>query len=312
MGLRDRMGRGRRDKFSDFVSFKDVEWPAPTYAGIDVTEDSAVMLPSVYRCWSLNAETISSLPVDIMAKRGAERVPYQEPMWVRSPNDMQDWGQFICQAQLSYEADGNTFILKASDDAGRLVGLYVLAPRAVTPKLLPDGRRIFEVQTGGHTELYASTAVVHIQGLTPPGQLRGLSPIACARQAIAVGMAAERFGAQWFGTGATLSGVITVPGQLRPEEAKQLAEQFQRRHGGVTKSHAVGVLSGGAAWTPISVSPEDSQFLETRRYTDVQIATLYGVPPEYVTEAEGAKGYVTGLYARQYMWLQTGLNPRLV
>ena len=59
------------------------------------------------------------------------------------------------------------------------------------------------------------------------------------------------------------------------------------------------------------MKPEESQFLETQKFTAVQIASVFGVPPEYVTDAEGAKGYVTGLYARQMLWLQTGLLPRI-
>ncbi|MBU0631006.1 MAG: phage portal protein, partial [Candidatus Margulisbacteria bacterium] len=127
-----------------------------------------------------------------------------------------------------------------------------------------------------------------------------------------LGLAAEQYGAQYFGTGATLSGVLNLPEEPGPEAIQELRDQFKRRHGGISKSHAIGILTGGATWTPLSVKPEESQFLETRRFTDVQIAHGFGVPPEYVTEAEGVKGYVTGLYARQYTWMTTGINPRLV
>lgn len=302
-----------RDKFSDFVTFKDMTWPAPTHAGTVVTQDTAANLPAVFRCWSLNADTISSLPVDFVVKRGGKRLSYDEPLWYREPNDFQDWGQFIAQVQLSFEADGNAFILKASTPTGALAGLYPLAPNTVEPKLLSDGRVVYEVaKKEGGSDTYSSTAMIHIRGITPAGSLRGLSPVECARQALGMAFAAEQYGAQYFGTGATLSGVIITQKTMEPEVAERLAEAFQRKHGGVSKSHAVGVLSGGADWKPISVNPNDSQFLETRRFTDVQIAQLYGVPPEYVTDAEGAKGFVTGLYARQYMWLQTGINPRLV
>jgi HK97 family phage portal protein len=99
---------------------------------------------------------------------------------------------------------------------------------------------------------------------------------------------------------------------MTQEQADRLKEAFTKKHGGITKSHAVGILSGGASWRPLSVSPNEAQFLATRKFTDVQLALMYGVPPEYVTEAEGAKGYVSGIYARQYMWLQTGINPRLI
>jgi HK97 family phage portal protein len=295
-----------------FTAFRDLV--APVYAGVPVTEENAVNLPAVYTCWRLNSETVASLPVDVYAKRGEQRVPHSRPMWLDSPNDEQDWGQFIEQAQLSLEADGNSFMLKASDSGGRLVGLYNLAPTAVQVERLhqTSGPIVYRVGLAtGQQEVFPASAIVHMRGLTPAGSLRGLSPIACAKQAIGVGLAAERFGAQFFGSGANLSGVIESTGTLTKDQAELLQEQFTKKHGGVSKSHAIGVLSN-ATWKPMSVKPDEAQFLETRRFTDVQLALMYGLPPEYVTEAEGAKGYVSGIYARQYMWLQTGINPRLL
>lgn len=311
MGLFRTFGDAQEQR--GWLNFDDVTFAPPTHAGVSVDQKSAVNLPAVYRCWSLNADTVESLPVDVYQKRGRDRVPAAEPWWLTEPNDDQDFGQFISQVQLSIEADGNAFILKAATPNGKLAGLYVLPPTAVQVEKDADTGRKFYVMTGATgREIYSDTEILHVRWLTPPGFLRGLSPITVARQTLGTGLAAEEFGARYFGSGATLSGVISHPGNISPEIAQQLKESFTRKHGGVSKSHAVGVLSGGATWTPISVNPEESQFLETRRFTDVQIANLYGIPAEYVTEAEGAKGYVTGIYARQYMWLLTGMNPRLV
>ena len=296
-----------------FLAFRDRM--LPSYSGIAVDESNAVNLPAVYICWRLNSETVASLPIDVYAKRGEQRVEYTRPAWIDKPNDEQDWGQFIEQAQLSLEADGNAFMLKASDQAGRLAGLYNLAPEAVSVERLnvTYGPIVYRVSLAtGDQEMFPASAIVHIRGLTPAGTLRGLSPIACARQTLGIGLAAEQYGAQFFGAGATLSGVIETPGQMTKEQADRLQESFTKKHGGISKSHAIGILAGGAAWKPLSVKPDEAQFLQTRKYTDVQLALMYGLPPEYVTEAEGAKGYVTGIYARQYMWLQTGINPRLI
>lgn len=305
--------REARDAKSDFITFKGVDWPTPTYAGTEVTQTTAATIPAVYRCWNLNSNVVSTLPVDFGTKRAGKRTSVAPPFWYELPNSFQDWGQYISQVELSCESDGNAFILKSSTQQGKLSGLYPLNPEAVEPFLTVDDRVAYEVKKrDGSVEVFPSTAIIHIRGLTPAGSLRGLSPVKCAKQAMGVALAAEQFGAQFFGTGATMTGVITVPKPLDPAIADKLKEDFQRKHGGVSKSHAIGVLSGGAQWIPLSVKPEEAQFLETRRFTDVQIAHLYDVPPEYVTDVEGAKGFVTGLFARQYMWLQTGINPRLV
>jgi HK97 family phage portal protein len=155
----------------------------------------------------------------------------------------------------------------------------------------------------------------HLRGLTLPGQLVGLSPIACAKQTIGLSLAAEQMGAQFFGTGATLSGLVEVPAGTRLDDdaSERLRLQFTKKHGGISKSHAVGVLTGGATFRPLSVSPEEAQFLETRRYGAAEIANLYGVPVEFVGDGvKGAAGYVTGVSMRFRMWYLSGLMPRMV
>jgi HK97 family phage portal protein len=301
----------RRDFVTPFISFADVG-ETTTQAGVSITQSSATSLPAVYRCISLNCDVVSTIPVDVMEKQGDKRVKAKEPFWLRRPNEDQNWETFLSQAQASLEFDGNLYALKTSTKGGQLAALNVLNPTTVEPDKLADGNIIYKVQTASSVEIVPSSAVVHVMGFSLPGAIKGMSPISAMKEAIGLGLAAQQFGAQYFGTGATLSGVISVPGELEDDVVNRIREQFARKHGGISKSHAIGILTGGAEWKPLTVSPEESQFLETRRFTDIQIANAYGVPPEYVTEAEGAKGYVTGLYARQYMWMATGINPRLI
>jgi len=291
-----------------YVAFKDLV--TPVHSGAVVDQDSALSLPAVYKCVDLNAATIAALPIDVYAKRGDTRVSYAEPAWLRDPNPFQTTAEFIAMTQVSLDLDGNAFWLKAVDPMGRLVGLSVIAPTAVQPDVR-DGQRVYFVSAQGGRQAYAATEIVHLRGLVMPGGLRGLSPIECAKQTIGIGLSAEQYGGQFFGSGATLSGIIETPGQMTQEQAERLQVAFTKRHGGISKSHAIGVLSGGAAWKPLSVTPEEAQFLATRRYSAVEIANLYGVPPELVSDAEGAKGYVTALSQRMRMWYLTGLLPRI-
>ena len=314
MGLFD-IFRKKEDR-SEWLTFADVAFGGMTHAGLGVSQETAAQLPAVYRCWSLNAETVASLPVDTFVDRGGERVPYPKPNWLKKPNDFQNWRQFITQSQLSFEADGNIFWLKVSLPGGQLASLNVLNPRSVQP-VQRDGYIMYDVVLrDNRTRVFGPTEIVHISGLVPPGSLRGMSPIMMAlKESIGIGKAAEQYAAQFFGNGATLSGIISLPataGKFGDDEAERLKESFVRKHGGVSKSHAVGVLTGGATWTPVTANPEESQLLVTRKFSDVQIAQVYGVPPEYVTDVEGAKGFVSGLYQRQAMWYLTGINPRLI
>lgn len=320
MGLWDWLTRGDRaapEARSDtFLNFSDVfNKDANTYAGVYVDNSTALTLPAVWRCVALNSETIASLPVDAFTKQGNTRRPYPAPNWLTRPSRDYSWFDFICEIQASLELDGNAYILKVVTSSGRVTDLIQLPPAQmdVARAALPGTPLVYTLRSndGSSPKVYAANEIVHIRAMTQPCQLKGMSPISYLAQTVGVGLAANDFAANFFGSGATLSGVISTTQSLRPEEAERLQEAFKRKHGGITKSHAVGVLTGGATWTPLSVDPEESQFLATQKFTAGQIASFYGIPPEYVTEAEGAKGYVTGLYARQMLWLQTGLLPRI-
>jgi HK97 family phage portal protein len=296
-----------------FVAFKDALEANRSLSGVSVTQETAMGLPAVYRCQSINADVVSTTPLGVFQRDGKNRVAYPKPRWLENPNDNMDEVGFVGQIQASLEADGNGFALKAVTSGGQLAGLFPLNPQCVRVERDANGRRVYFVkQYGGEEATVYANEMFHVQGFTPPGALRGISPIAALKQAIGLGLAAQQFGAQYFGSGATMTGVITMDKSLNPEQTDKLKEDFTRKHGGLSKSHAIGILTGGAQFTQLSVSPEESQFLETRKFNAVEIACAYGVPAWFVTEAEGAKGFVTGLYATMYMWLLTGINVRFV
>jgi HK97 family phage portal protein len=110
-----------------------------------------------------------------------------------------------------------------------------------------------------------------------PGALEGVDPITAAREAIGLGLAAQTYGSKFFAQGATPSGVIETPGVVTMDQARELAQQWRQAHGGLNKANLPAVLTGGARYSPISITPEQAQFLETRRYTDEQVYKLFGL-----------------------------------
>jgi HK97 family phage portal protein len=306
----------KEQRSSNFISFGDLILP-PTAAGTSVTPQNCIEHPAVYRCLDLNSSTIASFPVDCMKKVGKKRVPYPEPPWLRSPNDYQDFHELVAEAACSCDQYDSAFILKAVATGGQLVGLGVLDPNAVEMKRVDLGSGpvvVYDVQLANGKVRLAANEVLRVKaGLPVPGGLRGVSPTVAAREVIGLGLAARQYGSNFYGNGATLSGLIETPNQMTQEVAERLKESFAKKHGGVSRSHAIGILSGGAKWVQITTEPDKAQALDTLKYTDGVIASLFGIPAEYVSPAiEGAKGYVTGLYQRQMLWYQTGLYPRIV
>jgi len=313
------MIRSRREERSSnpWLGFEDLLDIVNTSAGVAVTQKTAVTHPAVFRCVDLNANTIGSFPIDVMVKRGDRREDYPVPQWMRKPNDYQDFNGLVAEAQASQELYDSAFLLKTTNKAnGQLIGLAVLDPTCVEVTREKVGGRtviVYDVQLAEGKVRLAQNEVVHIKaGLPIPAQLRGQSVVSALRETIGTGIAAREFGANFFGTGATLSGVIEMDASYNEEQTKRIKESMQRKHGGVSKSHAIGILTGGAKWKALSVAPNESQFLETQGQVDGYIASAFGIPIEYVNgKLDGAKGYVTGLYQRQMLWYQTGLFPRI-
>jgi HK97 family phage portal protein len=308
MAFWSRKPKEERD-YTGFLKWEDVFSNTPnTPAGVQVDRVSAFGLPVVYRCVSLNAMTIAALPVDAVQKVGETRREIPGPDWLENPNREYDWMQFIQEVQTSLEIDGNAFI-QCFPDKLRASVLLHLAPHMVRVDKR-DGELIYTLE--GAAEPIPAEQMLHIKAYTHPRTLRGLSPIQMCMTTVGLGLAAQEFGARFFGDGAHMSGVIEIPGNPDDQALKVMKESFAKSHTGLSKSHAIGALTGGAKFTAMSISPEEAQFIETRMRNAEEISWMFGIPPQYTIGAEGAKGYVTGITAGKMMWLQAGLLYRIV
>ncbi len=126
--------------------------------------------------------------------------------------------------------------------------------------------------------------VIHIPGLALDGRI-GQSVVHLARQAIGLSLATEKFGAKFFGNGARPGGTLEHPGTLKPDARENLKRSWKEAHGG-ENAHGVAVLEEGLKFSPISVKPNESQFLETRHYQRVEICSIFGVPPHMVGDTD--------------------------
>ncbi len=246
-----------------------------TNSGTKVDTDSALTMVAVMSCIGLIADGVSTLPIDLFVKAGAKRqLAKTVPAWLEQPNPYQTSQAFWHRVVASMATDGNAFIYTARDADGDVTGLFTIDPTQVHIEDGPAGEIEFQIMGGK----YDRSQILHIPLFTMPGRTRGLSPIDQAREAIGLGLTAEEFGARFFQQGTTMSGVIEHPGMPKPDEAKMLREMFRRTHAGVKNSHAVGVLTGGATFKPITITPEQAQFLETRRFQNHQVALMYHIP----------------------------------
>lgn len=249
---------------------------SPSTGGQRVTRETALSLLVVLGCQSLISDSIAAMPVDIMGPGADGRMAPAPnvPSWVEQPNPEMDRVDFVSSVIMSLLGDGNAFLAPVRDQRGTVAEVYVLDPGRVTVQRVA-GRVMFSLDGKPVTD-----EIAMVRGTVLPGSLRGVSPIEAARQVIGLGLGAQDTAARFYAQGAVVPGVIQTSGNLTIEQLREIRDQWVASHGGSSKSHLPVVLTGDAKWQGISMTQEQAQFLESRRYTDAQIAgQLYRIDP---------------------------------
>lgn len=279
-------------------------WTA--YQGGVVTADSSMRLSAVFACLRLLSEAISTLPLDTFMRRNGTRQPYRpRPAYLSFQPEQGSRIDYLSQVMLSLLTDGNAFVATPRDSLGVPYDLVVLDPCLVSVDRYAGEIRY---RVGGRP-VDMPNDLMHIKGMTLPGQLRGLSPIAYARETIGLGLAAQRFGQAFFENGALPGAVIEAPGTMSDPAIKRFRETWNAGHQGVANAHRIGVLSEGAKLSKVSVAPNDAQFLETRAFQVPDVARIFGVPPHLIADASNSTSWGSGLQEQNLAFGQFSLRP---
>jgi HK97 family phage portal protein len=273
---------------------------AYTASGVPVTDETAMQLLAVAACVRLLSDAVSGLPVDAVRSKGAIRETIEPPPAIvadpfggASTAGLPTRRQGLSQMMVSLLLRGNAYCLVlARDSYGRPLRLRVLHPDRVDCTFDAYGQRVYKID---RKPVDSPEDIVHLMGMSLPEAPTGMSVISYARQAIGLGLAAEEFGARFFGEGAHMTGVVEIDADLDVNRARAIKENFSASHSGLKNSHTVGVLSGGAKWKPISVSPEDAQFLGTRAAQNIDIAMIFGIPPHMLGQVDKTTSWGTGI-----------------
>ena len=275
-----------------------------TYAAVPVNPSTAMQHSAVWACVNLIAGSISTLP--LAAYRDGERDPLPAlPPILRAPSAGWNLPEFTYATLQSLLLRGNAYGLIVDRAGAGLLPSQVelLAPERV--QVEANGRIIWRID-GREVD---PASIWHVKAFTAPGQVLGLSPIQHARQAIGLGIGAEKYAAKFFGESAIPSGVLTTDQRIDDEGAKDLKVRWRMAHAG---NRDIAVLGGGARFQAVSIDPEQAQFLETTRANVATIARYFGVQPELIGGESGGSLTYANVEQRALDFLTFGLRPWLV
>ena len=273
-----------------------------TASGKYVTERSAMQMTAVYCCVRILSEAVASLPLQFYryTDDGGKEKAVDHPLYFLlhdEPNP--EMTSFIFRETLMTHLLlwGNAYSQIIRNGKGEVVALYPLMPDRMKVDRDEHGRLYYEytvydsddvdgrkgTDKVGRTVRLQPHDVLHIPGLGFDG-LVGYSPIAMAKNAIGLAIATEEYGSKFFANGAAPSGVLEHPGTIK--DPSKVRESWQATFGGSGNSNKIAVLEEGMKYTPISISPEQAQFLETRKFQIDEIARIFRVPPHMIGDLE--------------------------
>lgn len=263
----------RRDGSSPFP--EPVNPPFPGAFGV-TTSDSALRLDAVWACVRLLSDTVSMMPLQALDERGGVEVPLpraRQPRLLIEPAPGLTMSEWVGQMMVSLLLRGNAYAEWGGNvlEGGTLVPLN---PDVVNVSVV-DGRIVYRIRGEERKNIF------HIRGHVLPGQVTGLSPIAYAATMLQTQQAIDNFARGYFTDAPHPAQLVTTDQPINQEQAKSIKDRIMANVG----SRDPLVLGLGLKMDTISVSPEESQFLQTQQFGATRIARIFGVPPEMIGAA---------------------------
>jgi HK97 family phage portal protein len=261
-----------------------------TKSGTTVSELSAMQLAIVWCAIRILSEDTSSLPLKFYKRRksgGKDEAidDYRYHLVGTEPNSEQcsmvfretqnahifSWGNSYAEIQYGKGLIGKT----------TPIGLWPIAPHRVTPFRTPEKELMYKIQMPGQVAplVLPKERILHVPGLGYDG-IVGYSPIGWHKETVGQGIALSEFSSLYFGQGSHPGVIVSHPESIGDEAWDHLQASLNKEYSGLGKSHRLMLLEEGMKIEHIGIPNDQSQFLESRKYNNVDIGTrIFRIPP---------------------------------
>ena len=265
---------------------------------INVSNDRALSISTVWACVRLITSTVGCLPMHIYKKTDTgreltERTHSLNMLLRGKPNLYMSAVDFRCAMTFQLATWGNAYAAIQRNDAGEPIQLIPLNPERMHVHRLTDGLSYVYDHSAGQTA-YASDSIFHIKGTMTIDGIVGLSPLSYAGHSLGITAAADNYASRQFTTGGQPKGVLTVDAILTKEQRAQL----KKIYAGVTSTEVgtnLFVLEGGTKYAPTTLPPDVMQMLESRSFQVAEVCRYFGIPSFLVNDSEKSTSFGTGL-----------------
>lgn len=286
-----------------------------TSSGERVTVQSALGIPTVYRCVNIRANAVAMLPFQTFKRtnKGRERVRDHivAKLLEERPNPYLGPFKFKRLIETHRSTWGNAYVNIEWDVRGNPKALWLLNPSVTEPYLDIDTNMLWYLTTlpNGEQIKIPYHDIIHLTSLSTDG-IKGKSPIQVAREAFGSAQAAQKFKGKFYQHGAVNSGFLKIPDMLNKEAKEVIREEWEQANTGINNAQRIAILDAGLEFQNVSMPLRDAQFIESMDFDKVEIATMFDIPPHMVGNLDRATH--SNIEQENLSFLQNTINPILV
>lgn len=262
-------------------------FPVPGTPLVDDTAnlgpDSALQISTVWACIDRRATIMASLPLFVYQRQGDQKVVDRTARLFQvlhdSPNPRMTPFEFWRAIMMNHDLRGNAYARIDRDErTGECVALWPMPSDQVEPEVLPDGRMVYIYTLDSNVAVLAAENVLHLKGLG--NGTVGLAKLEFMRATTDEAAKAQSSASKIFGNGGKPTGVLMIDHVLQPAQRDALIKRFGEMASG--NMARLFVLEASMKYQQLSMTPEQQQLLETRRYGIEEICRWFDVPPVLV------------------------------
>lgn len=285
--------------------------------GVNVNTNTILGYPAVWRGINLLSGDIAKLPLVVYRRlreggKEKDRTHPAHRLVARNPNvEMTAFNFWRTIVGHALSTGGGYAVIFRGDNA-EPQEMVLLDPKVTRLQRGPDRQLAYVTKLpGSHIDIpIAPMNILHIKGLGWNG-ITGYSITEKLQESLSLGMAAQKYGAVYFGNNTTPKMVIEMKGSAgkTKEERLEWRRRWDDMHKGVENQHRVAILENEAKLQTIAINNEEAQFLQTREFEIRQVANILGVPPHKLGDT--TRTSFASLEQENQSYLDESLDPWL-
>ena len=274
--------------------------------------DTALQVATVWSAVERRANIIASLPlftywVKMSGEKTLARNSSLYGLLHDSPNARMTSSEFWRAMMMNYDLRGNAYARIERNDSGEAYALWPMPADQVEVAVTDTGAMVYQYTIGNDVAILSADNVLHLKNLGN-GTI-GLKKLEYMRASMDEMGKAQATATRTFGSGGKPTGVLMVDKVLTPEHRTALRNNFAGLAEG--NMSRLMVLEAAMKYQQLSISPEDQQLLESRKFGVEEIARWFDVPPVLLHHAN-VTTWGSGIEQIIDGWYKLSVRPILV